>query len=238
MPSRARRRAPLRPDRRLGGRGRHRGLRARGVRRRSGRPIRAAGPPARTDGGRSRGRGGRLVRLPRLPAGRAPRARAARAAAPRPAAGLLARLLRQPAAPRRRRAMVVRGALDRCPRRRPRATPRGASAAPRAGRAVAAALGGHARALAPGHERPSGGGGGLSRADRRGRDLPGERVPAPRRALVGRPRGPVRTRRARVGAASRRPGCRAMGSAVQRLPRAVPAHGRPSSARPRTGPRT
>ena len=41
-------------------------------------------------------------------------------------------------------------------------------------------------------ERTSRGRGRLSRADRRGRDLPGQRLPAPRGALVGRPARPLR----------------------------------------------
>ena len=192
--------------------------------------LRAARPPAGR-GGRRPGRGRRrLVRISRLPPRRPPRAHPARAAPPLRATGLRARLLRPPPAPGQPRAVVVRGALERRSRRCPQ-TPPGAVARPsRARRDTGAGVGGHARALAAGHRRAPRGRGGVSRADRRGRDLPGQHLPAPRGALVGRPARPLRPHHASARAAPCGAGRRTVGSVVQRIPRALPAPPRPPRA--------
>ena len=102
---------------RLGGRRRAGGLGAAGGggrRRRTPSRCSTASRTSRSaDGSDSeRGRRRRLVRLSRLQPRCRARARSALPAAARAAAGLRARLLRPPAAPRRRRALVVRGAVD------------------------------------------------------------------------------------------------------------------------------
>ena len=194
LPAGARRRARLRPCGRMGGRRRARGFRAAGDGRRGRGSVRATRSPAGR-GGRRAGHGRRrLVWLSRLPPRRPARAHPARAAPPSAlpdfALAFYDHLLRldcdgqwwfealwsdaRDSALRRRlgllrdRLRARRAACGRCgwARSRPRRrTPR-----------------------APG------GGGGLSRADRRGRDLPGQHLPAPRGALVGRPARPVRAR--------------------------------------------
>ncbi len=68
---------------------------------------------------------------------------------------------------------------------------------------------------------------GLPRAHRGGGDLPGEHLPAARLGLRGEPRRPVRPYDASARPAPRGVRGRAVGRALQPLPRAVPAPSRP-----------
>ncbi len=125
---------------------------------------------------------------------------------------------------------MVRGALDRGARCGAARAPRAAVGTARGGRARAAGLGRHVQtrgAWCSGAARRRGG---VSRADRRRRDLPGEPVPAARLPLRGEPGRPLRTRHARARPPSRRVRRRPLGGRLQPLARALPAPPRPRGA--------